>query len=177
MAEAKKGMGGCAWAAIIVIAFIVVVVGGGFASLYYFGFVQRGGVYDGLRRQLTQQELNEGVSQIEFYKTVHGEYPDDLGKLPQGAAGQGTMFINVDSTNPQNPRPFFYQRVGCDHYYLRSVGPDGQPFTQDDLTPVVAPEAVGKIGLLTVRDASQEKACKATPASGSTPAKRARAGR
>ena len=150
------------------------IVVGGFASLYYFGFVQRGGVYDDLRRQLTQQELNEGVSQIEFYKTVHGTYPDDLTKLPQPAPSQGTMFINVDQTDPMHPRPFFYQKVGCDHYYFRSVGPDGQPFTSDDLIPVVAPEAVGKIGLLTARDASQEKDCKEAPDPGVGPAKKAK---
>jgi hypothetical protein len=46
------------------------------------------------------------------------------------------------------PRPFFYERVGTDHYYLLSVGRDGKPFTADDIVPQVDPATSSKLGLL-----------------------------
>src|SRR5437899_13089066 len=39
-----------------------------YGSLFYFGFVQRGGIYDDLRRRLAQTELNSLVQSIEYYK-------------------------------------------------------------------------------------------------------------
>src|SRR5947209_6723444 len=46
------------------ITFTLVLYGG----LFYFGFVQRGGVYDHLRVQLAQSQLNALVPAVEFCK-------------------------------------------------------------------------------------------------------------
>jgi hypothetical protein len=58
-----------------------------------------------------------------------------------------------------HPRLFFYQRIGCDHYYLRAVGPDGLPFTRDDIVPDVDPATATKLGLLTAKQAVAEAPC------------------
>ena len=127
------------------IAFSVLLYGG----LFYFGFVQRGGVYDGLRAQLAQSTLDGLVPQIEFYRMEHGTYPASLQDLRRAAHGQSLVMIFDPSSIM--PRPFYYQRVGTDHYYLRGVGPDGKPFTADDLVPSVDVPPGRGIGLLKQR--------------------------
>jgi len=125
------------------IAFSVVLYGG----LFYFGFMQRGGVYDGLRAQMAQSTIDELVPQIEFYRMEHGAYPASLKDLRSSAQSMVMIF------DPSSiaPRPFYYERVGSDHYYLRGVGPDGKPFTADDLVPAVDVPPGSGIGLLKQR--------------------------
>lgn len=54
----------------------------------------------------------------------------------------------VDATVRTRPLTLFYRRVGEDHYYLRAVGPDGKPFTGDDIYPEIKTEAGSRLGLL-----------------------------
>ena len=42
-----------------------------YSALFYFGFFQRGGLYDGLRTRMAQDSLNELVKSVEFYKLTH----------------------------------------------------------------------------------------------------------
>ena len=126
------------------IAFTVALYGG----LFYFGMVHRGGIYDELRRKTAQTQLNQLVQSIEFYKITHGGYPPSLDEL-QKAVGKGAWtFIHDPTDMNAGPRKFHYERVGTDQYYLRSVGPDGQPFTPDDIVPQVADAQLSKLGLL-----------------------------
>ncbi|MGO9446630.1 MAG: hypothetical protein ACLPXB_17930, partial [Thiobacillaceae bacterium] len=59
------------------IGFTIVIYG----ALFYFGFAQRGGVYDDLRTKLAQTTINSLVQSIEFYKLQHGRYPESLKAL------------------------------------------------------------------------------------------------
>jgi hypothetical protein len=127
------------------ILFTVVLYG----SLFYFGFVQRGGIYDGLRAQLAQTTINELVPQIEFYRLQHGSYPASLAALAKAAPKQG-LLITFDPSSVA-PRPFYYEKVGEDHYYLRGVGPDEQVFTADDILPGIELTTGSKVGLLIER--------------------------
>jgi hypothetical protein len=124
------------------IAFSVVLYG----SLFYLGFVQRGGIYDGLRAQMAQSTIDQLVPQIEFYRLQHGTYPPSLDALRKASSGQSMLIIFDPSSLV--PRPFHYELIGTDHYYLRGVGPDGKPFTADDLIPDVDVIANGRVGLL-----------------------------
>jgi Type II secretion system (T2SS), protein G len=128
------------------IAFTVMAYGG----LYYFGMIQRGGIYDDLRRTIAQQQLGQLVRSIEFYKVANGEYPTSLQQLQQAVGKSTTIFIHdpTDVNTVAGPRYFYYERVGTDRYYLRSVGPDGQPFTADDIVPQVNDALLPKLGLL-----------------------------
>jgi hypothetical protein len=62
-----------------------------------------------------------------------------------------TVFDPTDVKLGGGGRYFHYERVGTDHYYLRSVGPDGQPFTGDDILPNVEVKPGSKVGVLTAR--------------------------
>jgi hypothetical protein len=121
-----------------------------YGGLFYFGFAERGGIYDRLRAQLAQSELNTLVPAIEYYKVQHGSYPDSLeelkASLPQNSFV--TVFDPRDVRWTGAPRYFFYQRVGSDHYYLRGVGPNGRPFASDDIVPQIAIPSGSGIGLL-----------------------------
>jgi hypothetical protein len=136
------------------ICFTVILYG----ALFYFGFVQRGGVYDDLRAQMAQANLNTLVPSIEFYKIQHGQYPESLAVLQQSLPKNGATYVTVfDPTDVhigRQPRYFYYERVGQDHYFLRGVGPDGQPFTADDIVPQVSSTPGSKVGLLLERQSN-----------------------
>jgi hypothetical protein len=120
-----------------------------YGGLFYFGFVQRGGFYDVLRAQLARTTLNSCVPAIEFYKVQHGNYPESLEELRASLTKESFALVYDPMVVKLNePRSyFFYQRVGTDHYYSRSVGPDGVPFTTDDIVPQID-NANGRLGLL-----------------------------
>lgn len=121
--------------------------------LFYVGFVQRGGVNDELRVRLTETTLTPVVHAIEYYKVEHGEYPASLEEI-MNSQRQGVLVMTIDpmdSSESKKQRLFYYERIGRDHYYLRSVGPDGVPFTSDDVVPNVSVSPGSRVGLLTKR--------------------------
>jgi Type II secretion system (T2SS), protein G len=132
------------------ILFTVVLYGG----LFYFGFVQRGGIYDKLRGGLARIELTELVKNIEYYKIINGRYPDSLFEL-QASLGKQTFNSIYDPTqmhslnfDPKNGT-FYYQLTDDkSHYYLLGVGADQKPFTSDDLLPDLPEQDRAKTGLL-----------------------------
>jgi hypothetical protein len=130
------------------IMFSVLLYGG----IFYFGFVQRGGIYDDLRAKMAQNSLNSLVQSVEFYKVSHGDYPDSLDtlKASQKAGALDAVFVMDPRLLPdgKGDRQFYYKRVDADHYYLRGVALDGKPFSPGALVPQVSAPA-GKIGLLT----------------------------
>lgn len=128
------------------IGFTIVIYG----ALFYFGFVQRGGVYDDLRAKLAQSTINSLLPSIELYKIQNGKYPESLKVLQDSLPKDGfvTVFDPSIVALGGEPRHFFYERVGEDHYYLRGLGPDGKPFTGDDIVPQIALQPGSKIGLL-----------------------------
>jgi len=124
-----------------------------YAALFYFGFMQRGGVYDDLRLKMAQSTINSVVPVIEMYKLQSGHYPESMVALKDSLPKDSTIMLFDPSTMHlgQAPGYFFYQRAGEDHYYLRGVGPDGLPFTADDIVPQVPVATGSKIGLLVER--------------------------
>ena len=128
------------------IAFSFILYGG----LFYFGFVQRGGIYDDLRTKLAQSDLNSVVPLIETYRLTHGEYPKLLeilkASLPKESFG-ATMLYDP-RISKRKSEFFYYATFGSDHYYLRGVAPDGKPFSPGALAPEVAKGGVG-LGLMT----------------------------
>ena len=131
------------------IAFTVIL----YSALFYFGFAQRGGIYDDLRSKLAASTLTSLVNAIETYRLQTGRYPDSLETLRQSLPKNSTVTV-FDPTDVQmntKSRYFHYELVDSDHYYLLSVGPDGQPFTQDDILPNVEVKPGSKLGLLTKR--------------------------
>ena len=126
-----------------------------YGALFYFGFVQRGGVYDELRQQLAVNTLSTLVSEIEFYRLQHGAYPELLEQLQEAQPNKPIFIVDTSST-PFSAEPFrlfYYERSGDVHYYLRSVGNDGKAFTADDILPNIEQTENSKIGLLLQKEA------------------------
>ncbi len=121
-----------------------------YGGLFYFGFVKRGGIYDELRVKLAETTLTSLVQSIEFYRIQNGTFPDSLDTLQKSLPKDSLTFV-FDPTDMQlskKPRYFYYEVVDEAHYYLRGVGLDGKPFTDDDILPKVESNPSGKIGLL-----------------------------
>ena len=121
-----------------------------YGCLFYFGFHQRGGVYDGLRTQLAVTMLNSAVKDIEFYKLQHGHYPANLSELDTTDIHKFPSVI--DPTSIQRGKSFnkhfFYELDPTGRtYFLRSVGPDGIPFTADDILPSLSEDERKNTGL------------------------------
>jgi hypothetical protein len=112
-----------------------------YGSLFYFGFVQRGGLFDDLRTKLAQTAATNLVQAIEFYKVQNGRYPESLDVLTRSQPKESTAAM-LDA------RQFHYEVVGKDHYRLVGLGADGVPFTGDDVHPAVTPTPGSKLGLL-----------------------------
>jgi hypothetical protein len=128
------------------IAFSIILYG----ALFYFGTVQRGGVYDELRVQLAKTTITSLVQAIEFYKTQNGQYPDSLETL-QKTLPENTLVFVTDPTDVQfteKPRNFHYKLKDESHYYLLGVGLDETPYTSDDLLPDIKVNDNNGVGLI-----------------------------
>lgn len=121
-----------------------------YSALFYFGFVQKGGLYDDLRAQLAKTSLISLVQSIEFYKGQNGQYPESLAVLRESLP-ENSMILMFDPTQVElaaKPRYFHYELSGESHYYLLGLGPDKIAYTDDDLLPEVEIKKSSRIGLL-----------------------------
>jgi hypothetical protein len=140
-----------AWPLIVLgacgILFTVVIYG----ALFYFGLFRRGGVFDELRSHLAVTMLNDCVKEIEFYKIQHGHYPGSLTDVdPKDFKTQSPKCMDptIIDFSPKRDRHFFYKLdPSGSFYFLRSVGPDGLPFTADDIVPTMPEDERKNIGL------------------------------
>ncbi|MCP3674699.1 MAG: type II secretion system protein G [Gammaproteobacteria bacterium] len=132
------------------IGFSVILYG----ALFYFGFVQRGGVYDDLRVQLSKNTITSLVQSIEFYKTQNSRYPESLEVLRKSLPENSLVFVH-DPAQVQmggEPRYYHYELKDQEHYYLLGVGPDEQPYTSDDVLPNIEITLNSGVGLLIHQD-------------------------
>jgi hypothetical protein len=124
-----------------------------YQGIYYKLYRERGGIYDDLRTQAAQADLNSAIPLIETYRLTHGEYPESLAVL-KDSLPKDSLLGAISLYDPRitelksNHKFFYYVRVGSDHYYLRGVAPDGKPFSPGALVPEVA-DGNGGLGLLT----------------------------
>lgn len=125
-----------------------------YGTLFYLG-TQPGGAYEKVRVRLAQTSMNSLVPLIEFYKIQNRRYPESLKELQESLPKESFVFV-FDPTVlevGEKQRYFYYEPVGEDHYYLRGLGLDGKPFTDDDIVPHVSSAPSSKIGLLYERNA------------------------
>ncbi|WP_221794676.1 hypothetical protein [Oceanobacter mangrovi] len=121
-----------------------------YGSLFYFGFVQRDGVYDDLRAKLSKNTITSLAQAIEFYKTQNGNYPASLEVLRESLPENSMVFV-YDPAHVQigdEPRYYHYDLKDDSHYYLLGVGPDEKPFTNDDILPNIEVKPNGNIGFI-----------------------------
>ena len=115
-----------------------------YSTLFYAG--THASIFKKDFEDISQMQLNSLVKNIEYYKLIHGQYPDSLKQLlnddklapiydaAQGMNAKGNVYYN-------------YERIGH-KYSLFSSGQDGIPYTKDDLFPQVAISDSSKIGLI-----------------------------
>lgn len=112
--------------------------------------IQRLDTFDLIRAGIARNALNALVPAIEFYKVQYGRYPETLDELAASRPKDSQIMILDPMTVRLGsiPQNFYYRRVDADHYYLRSVGPDGIPFTADDIVPDIVVTPGSHLGLL-----------------------------
>ena len=127
------------------IVFTIIIYG----SIFYFGFSQRGGVYDQMRTQMAVSQLLDLVKEVEYYKIQNGHYPDKIEDLATKENEKSSIIIfDPTSIYRGGKVPHFYYRLDKnDSYFLLSVGNDGIPFTQDDILPSIPEGERSKTGL------------------------------
>ena len=126
------GVAGILWT---IIVYSTLFYAGSHASIFKKGF-----------EDISQMQLNSLVKNVEYYKLIHGQYPDSLKQVleddklaPINDAAQG-MRTKGDTY-------FNYTKIG-DKYLLFSSGQDGIPKTKDDLFPQISINDSSKIGLI-----------------------------
>lgn len=115
-----------------------------YGTLFYAGkhaYVFKKGFED-----ISQMQLNSLIKDIEFYKLLHGNYPDNLKQL---LVDDKLAPINdaVQGMNSNGNTYYNYEKIGS-KYTVFSSGQDGIPNTKDDLFPQVALTDSSKIGLI-----------------------------
>lgn len=104
--------------------------------IFFINLINGKGTKEGFAK-LTQVQLNEVITQIEFYKLQNGFYPDSLQQLnsPKKYAViiQDPLLV---LSKPQSQTIFNYQRLE-NHYKLFSSGIDLIANTKDDIYPSI----------------------------------------
>ena len=139
-----------------------------YSTLFYKGFVERGGAFDELKSQLAQTQVTSVVKDLEFYKLQNGKYPEDLKALVQKDAKNPVFiyepFFRLGATES---KPFVYELIDQGkHYYLYSRGPDGIEGTADDIFPAVSEQESEKIGYRKKAKMKPNQSAKPTPSMG-----------
>ena len=118
-----------------------------YSTLFYAG--KNAPIFRNGFEDISQIQLNSVVKHIEFYKLLHGQYPNDLIQLlnddklaPINDAAQGMRINGINYYN--------YKKIG-DKYSVFSSGQDGIANTKDDLYPQITFGDSSKIGLIKVR--------------------------
>lgn len=120
-------------------------------NLYFSNYAFKdsdGNVY--VRKKLTETALEGVLENIETYKAQFGSYPESLDELAKLKTNKIDSFIHdpMDVAGGLQPRHLYYKKVDANHYYLRSSGTDGVPFTNDDVTPEVKTFSQKQSGIL-----------------------------
>lgn len=113
-----------------------------YSTLFYAG--KNATVFKKGFKDISQMQLNSLVKNIEYYKLVHGQYPDRLEQLRDD---DKLALINdaAQGMNMKGEVYYNYEKIG-DKYSFFWSGQDGIPNTKDDLFPQVTDSS--KIGLI-----------------------------
>lgn len=123
-----------------------------YGTLFYKGFVEKGGTFDNFRSEMAQTLLTDLIKNIEYYKLQKGGYPAKLEELePEDKQDRKSLVMIDDPTcinsEVKGRHLFYYELTNKGkNYCLFSSGRDGKPFTDDDIHPVVGEEEKEKIG-------------------------------
>lgn len=103
----------------------------------------------GVLAMQAEGEMGQLIPAIEKYKADNGKYPDALTELPPLKYGKRPIYdpFTLSFQDPKALRPYVYSvQPGGQTYYLFSRGPDGEPFTEDDVLPYLTKAEAATIG-------------------------------
>lgn len=121
-----------------------------YGGLYYFGKIQRGGLFDKQSITLAGASLKMLTEQIELFKLKTGRYPQNLEEATKDNYTQLHIDPILDKISDENETSNFYYRVDSDGYFLFSVGFDKTPFTADDIYPILTDNEKNRFGIKTL---------------------------
>lgn len=125
------------------IAFTAVI----YSVLNFWGSAER---FKDARSKAATSAVTSLVQSIEFYKTQYGRYPEMLDGLRKSLPATATVFT-IDPSGVgtgDGPTDFHYELADENtRYYLLGVGPDGLPFTDDDILPEIDMRPPSRVGL------------------------------
>lgn len=106
-----------------------------FTSLFWF-LLENSDLHKKQLTELTKNQLNEVVKDLEFYKSKNNQYPDSLGQLKSQNKffNDQELFNNEFDFKKSKPSKFYYKKIESD-YVLKSFGPDLILNTKDDIYP------------------------------------------
>ena len=115
-----------------------------YSSIYfYFNYSKQARIEFSV---FTQPAMDNLIKNIEFHKTEHGTYPNNLKELVNE-----DKFVQIYDPMPGksklNDGEFYYKKVDT-KYYLFSSGIDKIPFTSDDIFPSTKFYDSSKTGLI-----------------------------
>lgn len=136
--------------------FITVIIFIFFHNNWYFKYIiyKELGEFDRLLIKERKSSINKLVSEIEIYHTQKGHYPTSLEAYAKSFSRNSKVWWIYDppySMTNSGPRYYYYELLDETHYYLLGVGPDGIPFTSDDIVPGEPYGLKGKTGLVIKR--------------------------
>lgn len=144
-----------------------------YGTLFYKGFVEKGGIYDDLRGKMAQTQLNDLIKKIEFYRIDNGKYPDHLAELiSEDPSAQDFTFVHDPfvGLDDLKPKTYSYGLMNDGkNYYIYSAGSDRISGTEDDIYPDVSEKQMERIGYRKNRSEPVDGINSVTPQSGSTP--------
>lgn len=116
-----------------------------YAAFFAFMFFGKDNMMNDVMQQMARANLRQCVMALEFYHQVHGEYPAKLEDLPGSKFKPGSTVNFMDQSGGilgnMKAQLFYYERTADGTgYYLLGRGPDGIPFTADDLLPNLTDE-------------------------------------
>src|SRR5665213_632565 len=79
-----------------------------YSALFYFGFHQRGGIYDKLRSQMATNMLNSAIKEVEYYKIQHGHYPNSLRDLDTKGPNNLSLYDPTSMERKGTNEPYFF---------------------------------------------------------------------
>jgi hypothetical protein len=84
--------------------------------------------------------LNSAVKDVEYYKLQHSHYPTNIQELSTSDPNKFPTITDPTAMEHKGTNAYFYYELDPSgtSYFLRSVGPDGIPFTPDDIVPSIS---------------------------------------
>ena len=135
----QRRRGGLVIAAVGLAGFLFTV------GLYGYLFVQlshpTGTLAEAQKGLLRQHTLPDLVRRLEYYKLQNGRYPQRLEDM-------GREVVSLLALHPKGSFGKIHYDLSADGrtYHLFAVGPDGEPFTSDDIPPDIGPAEAAKTG-------------------------------